>query len=82
VTVNEATRALRLSDQDYVYRLLRSGALRGRRVGRCWVVDDDSVRERIRKLEHKRSSRSNAQAERTRRMVEAEAAFAPRSADA
>jgi excisionase family DNA binding protein len=42
LTAREAARWLGCSVQ-YVRRLLRSGRLRGRKIGRDWIVEDDVV---------------------------------------
>ena len=75
MTVAEAAIELNLETADIVYRLLRVGKLRGTKRGKTWDVDADSVAERKRSVELKRSSRSNAQAERARRVAEVEAMF-------
>ncbi len=75
MTVNEAARALNLNGPEVVYRLLRVGVLRGRKVNGVWDVDEASIEERIRRVGLKRSSRSNLAAERTRRREEARAVF-------
>jgi hypothetical protein len=75
MTVAEAAIELNLETADVVYRLLRFGKLRGTKRGKTWDVDADSVAERKRSVELKRSSRSNAQAERARRVAQVEAMF-------
>lgn len=75
MTVTEAQRALNLDHPDVVYRLLRAGVLRGEKIGRVWVVDDESVRERQRKVAAKRSSKLNRQAERDRRRAAGRALY-------
>ena len=76
LTVNEAVRELNLNGPEVVYRLLRAGVLRGERVGREWKIDAASVADRKSRVAVKRSSRSNARAERERAMEETEAMFA------
>jgi hypothetical protein len=76
VTVAETARELNIGTEDLIYRYLRCGVLRGRKVGRRWEVDPDSVAERKRRVELKRSSSSNTQAERARRIAEVEGLFA------
>jgi hypothetical protein len=76
MTVDEATRALNLESPDFVYRLLRARVLKGRKVEGRWNIDPDSVAERKRRVAAKASSKSNAAAERARRMEEAEGIFA------
>jgi excisionase family DNA binding protein len=75
MTVTEATRALNLQTADVVYRLLRIGKLKGTKIGGTWDIDADSVEQRKRSVALKRSSRSNTQAERARRVAEAEGLF-------
>lgn len=76
MTVAETARALNIGTEDLIYRYLRTGVLRGHKVNGKWEVDPVSVEERKRAVALKRSSRSNAAAERARRMAEAEALFA------
>jgi excisionase family DNA binding protein len=76
MTVTEAARALNLETADVVYRLLRTGKLRGSKIGGAWNIDPASVAERKRSVSSKRSSRSNATAERERRRAEARERFA------
>jgi exopolyphosphatase/pppGpp-phosphohydrolase len=74
--VTKAIRELNLESSDVVYRLLRSGVLRGRKVDGRWEIDADSVEERKRRVAFKRSSKSNAAAERAKRIAEVETMFA------
>jgi hypothetical protein len=80
VTVTEAARALNVNTPDYVYRLIRCGVLAARKVdgpnGPRWDIDPESVEQRKLRVALKASSKLNAQAERGRRMAEAEAMFA------
>jgi len=71
-----AAKLLNIEQVDYVYRLCRSGALSGRKVNGRWVIDPASVDKRKRRVAVKRSSKSNAAAERDRRREAARAAFA------
>lgn len=41
---------------DYVYVLLRSGKLAGRKVGRQWVVPTEAVAERQRRISRRMES--------------------------
>lgn len=43
LTAPEVCRALRLRRTDTVHGYLRRGLLRGRKVGRQWLIDADSV---------------------------------------
>jgi hypothetical protein len=80
VTVTEAARALNIDTEDFVYRLLRTGALKASKVHGRWDVDPASVEERRRRIERKRSSKSHRETEaaeaRSRRHAEAAARFA------
>lgn len=76
MTVAETCRALNIETEDFVYRLIRVGALSARKVNGKWDVDPVSVETRKRRVAVKRSSRSNDEAERARRLAEAEALFA------
>jgi hypothetical protein len=76
VTVTETARELNIATEDLIYRYLRCGVLRGRKIRGRWEIDADSVAARKRAVALKRSSSSNAQTERARRVQEAEALFA------
>ena len=76
VTVTEAQAALNVSSPDFIYRLLRAGVLNGEKIGRVWVVDDESVAARRRAVEAKRSSKSNRAAVLERRKAEGRARYA------
>jgi hypothetical protein len=82
VTVTEAQRELCLDHPDVVYRLARAGVLKARKIGRVWDIDAASVQARKWAVQAKRSSKSNAAAERERKLAEARALFAPREAAA
>jgi hypothetical protein len=75
MTVTETARELNIATEDLIYRYLRCGVLRGRKVRGRWEVDADSVAERKRRVALKRSSSSNTQAERARRVAEVEGMF-------
>lgn len=75
MTAAEAARTLGLSDVNYVQRLLRSGSLAGRRDGRVWIVDAESVERRRLRMAQRAGSRVNAAAERERRKREVAARF-------
>jgi excisionase family DNA binding protein len=75
MTVEEAAKRLNVTDLNYVTRLIRGGAVAATKVGRRWDVDEGSVAAYVQRVSHKASSRSNAAAERARRMAEAEALF-------
>jgi hypothetical protein len=76
LTVTETMRELNLTGPEVIYRLLRSGALKGQRVGRVWEIDPESVAQRKRAISVKRSSRLNAAAERERKKSEHAARYA------
>jgi excisionase family DNA binding protein len=76
VTVTETARALNVTAEDYIYRLIRTGALRAHKVGSKWDIDPLSVEERKTRVAMKRSSTSNVAAERAKRIAEAEGLFA------
>jgi hypothetical protein len=78
MTIAETARALSVESEDYIYRLLRTGALAGRKVDGRWDVDEASVRARAQRVALKRSSKLSAAAERDRRREAARAAFAPK----
>ncbi len=62
---------------DYVRRLLLAGILRGSKDSGRWLVEVESVLAYKSRVEHKRSSKSNAQAARDSRRADARARFAP-----
>ena len=76
VTVSEAARALGVEQEDYIYRLCRTGALVARKDNGVWNIDPVSVEQRRRRIAHKRSSAVNAEADRQRRRAEAAARYA------
>ncbi|MGZ8707471.1 MAG: hypothetical protein ACXW0R_08805 [Gaiellaceae bacterium] len=76
MTVAETARALSIETEDLIYRYLRTGVLRGRKVNGRWEIDAASVEERKRRVTLKRSSRSNLAAERERRREKARSLFA------
>jgi len=76
VTVPEAARALNVENEDYIYRLCRTGALVARKVEGVWDIDPDSVELRRLRIAHKRSSTVHRHDERKRRRAEAAARYA------
>jgi excisionase family DNA binding protein len=69
---SDAARALNVEHVDYIYRLVRTGALRATKIGGRWDIDEASVQERKRRVAKKRSSRSHVATKReeTRGRVE------------
>jgi hypothetical protein len=70
-----AAAALGLADENYVYRLCRSGRLVATKVNGVWNIDPDSVELRRLRLAHKRSSAVNAHDARQQRRAEAAARY-------
>ena len=70
MNATEAAHVLGVSDVNYVYRLLRSGAIAGHREGAEWVVDDASVEQRRQRMAQAARSKANIAAERERRKAE------------
>jgi len=55
MTVSEAAARLGI-EYDYCLRLCRTGRLRARKIRRQWVVDHESVRERLLRVARRRAT--------------------------
>jgi hypothetical protein len=75
MTTKDAARELGYTTTTYVERLIRAGTLRAVKRGPAWDVDADSVAVYKARVSLKRSSRSNASAQRERRKAEGRALY-------
>jgi hypothetical protein len=75
VTVPEAARALNVENEDYIYRLCRTGAPAATKVEGVWNIDPDSVELRRLRIAHKRSSTVHRHDQRQQRRAVAAARY-------
>lgn len=76
VNVSETARALGVQEEDYIYRLCRTGALVATKDNGVWNIDPDSVELRRLRIAHKRSSTVHRAEARQTRRTEAAARYA------
>jgi excisionase family DNA binding protein len=55
ISIIEAAKRLRV-EPSYAYLLVRSGRLKARKEGRCWLISEQSVRERHERLERQKGN--------------------------